>query len=53
LVSDFQKEYIEAISQAGDDAFSAGMLFPAIPINIDSGIGLDVLISYLDQLAEE
>ena len=53
LVSDFQAEYIEALSQAGEGAFSAGMLFPAIPINLDSGIGLDVLISYLDQLADE
>jgi hypothetical protein len=53
LVSDFQKEYIEALSQAGEGAFSAGMLFPAIPINLDSGIGIDVLISYLDQLADE
>ena len=53
LVSDFQAEYIEALSQAGEGAFSAGMLFPAIPINLDSGIGLDVLTSYLDQLADE
>jgi hypothetical protein len=53
LVSDFQREYNEALSQAGDGAFSAGLLFPAIPINLDSGIGLDILISYLDQLVDE
>ena len=50
LVSDFQNEYKEAIAEAGDGAFSAGILFPAIPINIENGIGIDVLISYLDQL---
>jgi hypothetical protein len=50
LVSEFAREYREALSDSGEDAFSAGMLFPAIPINIDSGIGLDVLLSYLDQL---
>jgi hypothetical protein len=50
LVSDFAREYKEALSDSGEDAFSAGMLFPAIPINIESGIGLDVLISYIDQL---
>jgi len=52
LVADFQREYNEVLSQVGDGAFSAGLLFPAIPINLDNGIGLDVLISYLDQLAE-
>lgn len=52
LVADFQREYNELLSQVGDGAFSAGLLFPAIPINLDNGIGLDVLISYLDQLAE-
>jgi hypothetical protein len=51
LVADFQKEYMEAIAQVGDGAFSAGLLFPAIPINLDSGIGMDVLISYLNQLS--
>jgi hypothetical protein len=50
LVSEFQQEYKEAIENAGDDAFQAGLLFPAIPINIENQIGIDVLISYLDQL---
>jgi hypothetical protein len=25
-------------------------LFPAIPVNLDNGIGIDVLVSYLRQL---
>jgi hypothetical protein len=50
LVADFQSEYREIVEASGDDAFAAGLLFPAIPINIDNGIGLDVLIEYLNQL---
>ena len=50
LVADFQSEYREIVEASGDGAFAAGLLFPAIPINIDNGIGLDVLIEYLHQL---
>ena len=50
LVADFQLEYREIVEASGDGAFAAGLLFPAIPINIDNGIGLDVLIEYLNQL---
>lgn len=50
LVADFQTEYHEIIEACGDDAFTAGLLFPAIPVNIDNGIGLDVLIDYINQL---
>lgn len=50
LVADFATEYRELIESAGDDAFSAGLLFPAIPVNLENGIGVDVLISYLKEL---
>ncbi len=50
LVADFQSEYREIVEASGDGAFAAGLLFPAIPINIDNGIGLDVLIEYLHQM---
>jgi hypothetical protein len=50
LVADFQSEYREIVEASGEDAFAAGLLFPAIPVNIDNGIGLDVLKDYLDQL---
>ncbi len=50
LVADFQSEYLEIVEASGEDAFAAGLLFPAIPINIDNGIGLDVLSEYLKQL---
>jgi len=50
LVADFAEEYRELIISSGADAFSAGLLFPAIPVNLDNGIGIDVLVSYLRQL---
>lgn len=50
LVADFQQEYKDAIEDAGEDAFQAGLVFPAIPINIENKIGIDVLITYLDRL---
>ena len=50
LVAEFQQEYRETIEEAGEDAFQAGLLFPAIPINIENQIGIDVLITYLEKL---
>lgn len=50
LVAEFQGEYLEAIEASGEGAFSAGLLFPAIPINLDLGIGLDVVDEYLSLL---
>jgi hypothetical protein len=50
LVAEFAAEYRELVEATGDDAFSAGLLFPAIPVNLENGIGIDVLISYLKQL---
>ena len=50
LVAEFAQEYRELIESSGEDAFTAGLLFPAIPLNIENGIGLDVLVSYLRKL---
>jgi hypothetical protein len=50
LVADFAEEYRELVDSSGEDAFSAGLLFPAIPVNLDNGIGIDVLVSYLKKL---
>ena len=50
LVSDFRDEYLEQIEEMGDGAFAAGILFPAIPINLLSGIGIDVVEKYLAEL---
>ena len=50
LVADFREEYLEEIAGAGAEAFSAGLLFPAIPIVISNGLGIDVVKSFIDQL---
>lgn len=50
LVQEFRDEYLELIESTGEDAFAAGLLFPAIPLWIEKGIGVDVVNSYINQL---
>ena len=50
LVADFREEYLEEVSAAGDEAFIAGLLFPAIPIVISNGLGIDVVKSFIAQI---
>ncbi|CAN2201226.1 hypothetical protein MCETOYE15_00758 [Candidatus Nanopelagicaceae bacterium] len=50
LVHEFREEYLEQISEMDEGAFAAGILFPAIPINLLKGIGIDVVQGYIDLL---
>ncbi len=50
LVQEFRDEYLELVTSMGEGAFAAGVLFPAIPLWIEKGIGLDVVSAYLAQL---
>lgn len=50
LVREFREEYLEQISEMDEGAFAAGILFPAIPINLLKGIGVDVVQGYIDLL---
>ena len=50
LVREFREEYFDLISEMDEGAFAAGILFPAIPINLIKGIGVDVVQSYIDLL---
>ena len=50
LVSVFREEYLEEIEGAGENAFAAGLLFPAIPIVISNGLGLDIVKDFINQL---
>jgi hypothetical protein len=52
LVQEFRDEYLELVAAAGDNAFSAGLLFPAIPLWIERGIGIDIVEGFLKQLVE-
>jgi hypothetical protein len=33
-----------------DGAFAAGIIFPAIPVNLANGLGLDIVERYLAEL---
>jgi hypothetical protein len=50
LVSEFRDEYLIAIDQMGPDAFAAGLLFPAIPLDFQTGMGIREIQEYLKQL---
>jgi translation elongation factor EF-G len=50
LVREFREEYLEQISEMDEGAFAAGILFPAIPINLEKGIGVDIVKSYIATL---
>jgi len=50
LVAEFREEYLEEISAAGESAFAAGLLFPAVPIVISNGLGIDVVRNFINQL---
>lgn len=50
LIRDFREEFFEQMSEMDEGAFAAGIIFPAIPINIQKGIGVDVVRSYIDLL---
>jgi hypothetical protein len=40
------------VAAAGDNAFTAGLLFPAIPLWIERGIGIDIVEGFIKQLVE-
>lgn len=50
LVSEFQSEYLAAMDVMGEGGFAAGLLFPAIPLWIEKGIGVDLVQSYIHRL---
>ena len=50
LVAEFREEYLEAIEDAGEDSFAAGLLFPALTWVEGSQIGPDQVREYLNQI---
>lgn len=50
LVEEFRDEYLSLIEVMNDDAFAAGMLFPAIPLWLERGIGVDIVNNYITQI---
>ena len=51
LVEEFRNEYLAALDVMGKDGFPAGLMFPAIPVWIEKGIGVDIVKNYIQQLA--
>lgn len=50
LVKEFREEFLEQMQEMDDGAFGAGILFPAIPVNLTNGIGVDVVQGYINRL---
>jgi translation elongation factor EF-G len=50
VVEEFREEYLERIEEMEDGAFAAGILFPAIPINLTNKLGVDLVEKYLSEL---
>jgi translation elongation factor EF-G len=50
LVREFREEYFDQTSEMDEGAFAAGIIFPAIPINLNKGIGVDVVRQYIELL---
>jgi translation elongation factor EF-G len=50
VVEEFRDEYLERIDEMEDGAFAAGILFPAIPLNLTNRLGVDLVEQYLNEL---
>ena len=50
LVAEFRDEYLERIEEMENGAFAAGILFPAIPLNLNNKLGVDLVEKFLDEL---
>ncbi|NCV79979.1 MAG: hypothetical protein EBW25_04255, partial [Actinobacteria bacterium] len=51
LVQEFRDEFLELRDSLGDGAFAAGLLFPAIPLWIEKGIGVDIVKNFIAELS--
>ncbi len=50
VVEEFREEYLERIQEMEDGAFAAGILFPAIPLNLNNQLGVDLIQQYVKEL---
>jgi len=50
-VQEFRNEYLELLADSGENAFEAGLLFPAVPLWIERGIGVDIVQDFIKKLA--
>ena len=47
-----RKEFLSNRELMGDDAFSAGLVFPTIPVSIEKNIGVDLVNNLLMQISQ-
>jgi hypothetical protein len=47
LVAEFRSEYLEAVEDAGENSFQAGLLFPALPWIEKTKMGINEIKEYL------
>jgi hypothetical protein len=52
LVQEFRDEYLEQVASLGEDSFRAGLMFPAVPLWIERGIGIDIVHEFIQQLSD-
>ena len=50
LVQEFREEYLEKFKSDGEGSFAAGLQFPAIPLWIEKGMGVDKIQELINQL---
>ena len=50
VVEEFRDEYLERIEEMEDGAFAAGILFPAIPLNLTNRLGINLVEQYINEL---
>jgi hypothetical protein len=50
LVSEFREEYLAQLEIFDESTFAAGLLFPAIPLWLERGIGVDIVEQYIAQI---
>jgi translation elongation factor EF-G len=48
LVAEFRTEYLEAVEDAGENSFQAGLLFPALPWIEKTKMGINEIKEYLN-----
>ena len=52
LVQEFRDEYLDQVASLGEDSFRAGLMFPAVPLWIERGIGIDIVHEFIQQLID-
>ncbi|NDD60061.1 MAG: hypothetical protein EB011_01980, partial [Actinobacteria bacterium] len=52
LVVEFREEYLELIETYSEDGFAQGLVALAIPVDIESGLGVDKIKASLSNLTK-